>query len=307
MTKTKNHKPTITARIAGGLGNQMFIYAAARRLALANHATLALDMENGFSRDGYGRFYQLDCFALDAPRASPHQCLQPFNRLRRKYLARKHDATPFSQAPFIKQKGVAFNAALLEAKISRDCYFEGLWQGEAYFKDIGDIIRADFALAWEPGAENAAMAQAIGQQESATALHVRFFAPPGAEKSDNATLAYYRNAMAALEKKIDHPHYYIFSDRPHDAVDMLDLESHRFTLVTHNDSAEAAPFDMWLMRQCRHFIIANSTFSWWGAWLGEAEDKLVFAPELTNDVVGKYASWGFDGLLPDSWTTVAVA
>lgn len=297
-------KPTVIARIAGGLGNQMFIYAAARRLAHANGAELALDMENGFKRDGYGRFYQLDCFALNARRATPRECLQPFNRYRRQYLKRKYSDTPFSATPFIKQKGIVFDAALLDTRISQDCYFEGLWQGEGYFKDISDIIRADFALAWQPDATNAAMATQIRQQEMPVALHVRFFAPPGAAKSDNTSLRYYQNAMAALEEKTTNPHYYIFSDRPQDAVEMLRPESHRFTLVTHNDSAEAAPFDMWLMSRCRHFIIANSTFSWWGAWLGNAEDKLVFAPELTNDVVGKYASWGFDGLLPDAWNQI---
>jgi hypothetical protein len=297
MTK----KPVLVARIAGGLGNQMFTYAAARRLAHINQLELALDMKNGFSRDGYGRFYQLDCFTLNARRAKPRECLQPFNRIRRKYLTRKHYDTPFSQAPFIKQKGVAFNAEILDTKVTRNCYFEGNWQGEKYFSDIADIIRDDFTLALTPDTANAALLRDIQQQETPVALHVRFFAPPGVEKNDNASLAYYRNAMAALEAKIANPHYYVFSDRPQDAIDMLGLDSGRFTLVTHNNTAEAAPFDIWLMQHCRHFIIANSTFSWWGAWLGTSADKLVFAPELTNDVVGKYASWGFDGLLPDSW------
>lgn len=298
-------KPTVVARIAGGLGNQMFVYAAARRLAYANGVDLALDMENGFKGDVYERFYQLDCFALDARRATPRECLQPFNRLQRQYLKRKYADAPFSATPFIKQNGIEFDAALLDTRINQDCYFEGYWQGEGYFKDISDIIRSDFTLAWQPDATNAAMAAEIKKQETPVALHVRFFAPPNAEESDNTSLKYYQNAMAALEEKTPNPHYYIFSDRPQDAIEMLRLESHRFTLVTHNDTAQTAPFDMWLMSRCRHFITANSTFSWWGAWLGDAEDKLVFAPELTNDVVGKYAGWGFDGLLPDTWITVA--
>lgn len=296
MTK----RPTLVARIAGGLGNQMFTYAAARRLAQVNDAELALDVHNGFSRDGYGRFYQLDCFALNARHARAGECLQPFNRIRRKYLKRKYADRPFSYAPFIKQKGVAFDAALLETKISRDCYFEGLWQGEGYFKDIADTIRADFALAWQPDTANAALAADIKERDSSVALHVRFFDAPGAAKSDNATLRYYQNAMAALEAKVANPHYFVFSDRPQDALEMLGLAARRVTLVTQNDKAEAAPFDMWLMRQCRHFIIANSTFSWWGAWLSDNKDKLVFAPKLNEDI-GKYASWGFDGLLPDEW------
>lgn len=296
-------KPTITARIAGGLGNQMFIYAAARRLAVVNDAELALDMLNGFSRDGYGRFYQLDWFALDARRATPWECLQPFNRFRRKISSRLYKDTPFSDSPFIKQKGVEYAPELLDTRISRDTYLEGYWQGEGYFADIDDIIRQDFRFVKPMGHANDQLAKKMSGGK-AVAVHVRFFSAPGTEKSDNATISYYNNARAEIEKHIEDPHFYIFSDRPEAACDMLNLPPRSFTLVDQNASDEMAPCDMWLMTQCRHFIIANSTFSWWGAWLGGADDKVVVAPAPVTDIVGKYASWGFKELLPSAWKTV---
>lgn len=296
-------KPTLTARIAGGLGNQMFIYAAARRLALVSDAELALDMHNGFSRDGYARFYQLDWFALNARQAKPEECLQPFNRIRRKLLARRHKNKPFSNSPFIKQNGLAYAPELLDTRIERDVYLEGYWQGEGYFADIADTIRADFQFVKPVGKANEEMAKEMAKGTS-VAIHVRFFSPPGAEKSDNTTISYYNNARSELEKHIANPHYYIFSDRPGAARDILNLPTGQFTLVDQNASDEMAPCDMWLMSQCRHFIIANSTFSWWGAWLGQDADKRVYAPVLTDKLGGKNASWGFEGLLPDAWRQI---
>ena len=297
-------RPLLVARLSGGLGNQMFIYAAARRLAIKNDAELALDQTNGFVNDPYQRFFQLDLFKLKARNATPREAMQPFNKMRRKLAIHRNKKLPFSQRDFIKQNGVDMEPALLDAKLGPYTYLEGYWQGEPYFADIADIIRQDFQLARQPNTPNMAMLDTIKQYEMPVALHVRFFAPPGAEKSDNAALDYYRKAMAALEERVSNPHYFIFSDRPHDAVGMLGLPAGRFTTITHNDSPETAPYNMWLMSQCRHFIIANSTFSWWGAWLGSADNKIVFAPALTTDIVGKYASWGFDGLLPDDWEQI---
>lgn len=296
-------KPVLVARIAGGLGNQMFIYAAARRLAHVSGAELALDMSNGFSRDGYGRFYQLDWFALNARRARPLECLQPFNRLRRKISTRLHKNTPFSNSPFIKQKGVAYEPELIDTRIRQRVYFEGYWQGEGYFADIAEIIRDDFAFVKPMGQKNEETGKKI-ESVNAVGVHVRFFSEPGAEKSDNSTISYYTKACAEIEERVNAPHYFIFSDRPQAACDMLNLPPGRFTLVDQNASDEMAPCDMWLMSQCRHFIIANSTFSWWGAWLGNAADKIVCAPAIAPSPFRKYDSWGFPELLPSAWVQI---
>src|SRR5690606_2338337 len=97
-------------------------------------------------------------------------------------------------------------------------------------------------------------------------------------------------------------HYFIFSDQPEAARARIPLPNERVTLVAHNQGDEHAYVDLWLMTQCHHFIIANSTFSWWGAWLAEHADKQVIAPgfEMRQGTM----TWGFAGLLPALWHTV---
>ena len=175
-------RPLLVARLSGGPGNQMFIYAAARRLAIKNDAELALDQTNGFVNDPYQRFFQLDLFKLKARNATPREAMQPFNKMRRKLAIHRNKKRPFSQRDFIKQNGVDMEPALLDAKLGPYTYLEGYWQGEPYFADIADIICQDFQLARQPNAPNMAMLDTIKQYEMPVALHVRFFAPPGAEK-----------------------------------------------------------------------------------------------------------------------------
>jgi hypothetical protein len=104
-----------------------------------------------------------------------------------------------------------------------------------------------------------------------------------------------------MERKIESPRYFLFSDDPDADLAMLALPLGRVTVVSHNRGSENAYADLWLMTQCRHFITANSTFSWWGAWLGGRERKIVCTPALK--IEGK-AAWGFKGLIPEGWIKV---
>jgi len=91
------------------------------------------------------------------------------------------------------------------------------------------------------------------------------------------------------------------SERACAACATLVLHDRRVTVVPHKRGDENGFADLWLMTQCRHFITANSTFSWWGAWLGSGENKVVLTPNLKSD--GKTA-WGFKGLIPAEWVSV---
>jgi hypothetical protein len=289
----------VIVRIKGGLGNQLFCYAAGRRLALANEAELVIDDATGFARDWrYHRRYALDRFRIAARKATPGERLEPFERYRRglaKYLARRR---PFHRRRYVEQEGIEFDERLLTYEVRGPVYLDGLWQSEGYFKDIGLTIRQDLQIIPPQDRRNTEMAQRIAEC-NAVAVHVRWFDPPRREgASHNASMDYYRRAIDLIRGRIDKPHFFLFSDDPNSARGLLGLPEDSATCVDHNQGDENAYADLWLMSQCKHFIIANSTFSWWGAWLSPHSRKVVVAPGIVQSGI---SSWGFEGLIPPEW------
>lgn len=291
---------TVVARILGGIGNQLFSYAAARRLAVRSGAELVLDDVSGFERDHeFERHYQLDHFTIPCRKASAAERLEPLARVRRYLLRSASRRRPFALRRYLQQEGVDFDPRLLDLRVQRTLLIEGYWQSENYFKDIEATIRDDLRIVPPNDKVNLGVAERIGSCQ-AVAVHVRFFdAPQEAGGVNNAPGDYYQRAIARMEAIAPGAHYFVFSDRPDDARSRVPLPDERVTLVAHNHGDENAYADLWLMTQCRHFIIANSTFSWWGAWLARNPGKKVIAPGFEMRV-GKMW-WGFAGLLPDEW------
>lgn len=289
----------IIPRFFGGLGNQLFIYAAARRLALINNAELVLDNISGFAYDTqYRQRYQLDNFHIPCRKATAAERLEPFPRVRRYLKRRWYAHQPFEQRRYLHQEYVDFDQRLLQFKPRGTVYLEGYWQSADYFKDAEATIRQDLQVRPPVDDANLAMAERI-QSCAAVAVHVRFFDEPQVININNTPKDYYERAIAEMERRVPGANYFLFSDRPADARHRIPLPDHRVTEVAHNCGDEHAYADLWLMTQCQHFIIANSTFSWWGAWLGGYDGKQIIAPgfEMRR---GKMC-WGFNGLLPDVW------
>jgi len=292
-------EPKIVPRICGGLGNQLFTYAAARRLALVNNAELLIDDVSGFSYDKlYQRHYQLDHFAIPCRKCEAVERLEPLSRLRRALKRKWNQRLPFEERAYLVQESIDYDSRLLDFKPYGTVYLEGYWQSENYFKDVEAVIRQDLKIIPPADDFNQRMAESIRSGIS-VALHVRFFDNPQVNGYNNAPYDYYSRALAMIEKQVSNVHYYIFSDQPEAARARIPLPESRFTMVMHNIGDVNAYADLWLMSQCHHFIIANSTFSWWGAWLAEHANKIVIAPGFEKRD-GKMW-WGFDGLLPDKW------
>lgn len=292
----------VIPRIRGGLGNQLFAYAAARRIALSNDAQLIIDHISGFQFDHvYQQQYQLSHFNIAAPLATPADRLEPFAKLRR-YLKRwVSQRVPFDKRSYIQQEGNAFDNRLLHLKLRGDLYIEGYWQSERYFADIADVIRNDLRITPPSDALNLRTSNSI-RDCSAVAVHVRFFDTPDIMGDNNTTEYYYANALSIMQARVPDAHYFLFSDDVVAARSSINLPDHKVTVISHNPSDANAYADLWLMTQCKHFIIANSTFSWWGAWLSEHKDKIVIAPGFV--IQGSKTAWGFDGLLPERWIKI---
>ena len=282
----------------GGLGNQLFCYAAARRLALANNAELVIDAVTGFVRDfQYRRKYALDRFSITARKATPLERLEPFERYRRGLKKWLYSRKEFSRRRYLEQEGMDFDERLFNLRIRGTIHLEGYWQSEKYFKDVEKTIRNDLCIIIPEDAANLGMAGIIRERNS-IALHMRCFAVQGNNAIQNIPIAYYHRAIAFMESNLEAPYYFVFSDDPGAARAQLFLPEGRGTFVSNNRGNGNAYADLWLMGLCKHFIIANSTFSWWGAWLAENEKKIVIAPGIK---IAGMPAWGFDGLLPDGW------
>jgi len=295
-------KAKVIVRVKGGLGNQLFCYAAARRLAIVSDAELAIDDVTGFIRDRvYRRTYALGNFDIPVRKATPRERMEPFERYRRgisKYIAR---CFPFGERNYIEQEGTEFDSRLLEFRVKGTVRLDGLWQSEGYFRDVGETIRKDLRMVPPGDPNNRELAERISKCES-VCVHVRWYAKPGSESCNNVVQRYYARAIQYMQERVPAPHYYLFSDNPDASRSVIGLSENRVTFIDHNRGAENAYMDLWLMTHCKHFIIADSTFSWWGAWLAVSESKFVIAPEAS--LMGN-TIWNFPGLIPDKWVLIS--
>lgn len=164
-------------------------------------------------------------------------------------------------------------------KLKGDCYLSGYWQSERYFNSVLDLIRKEFTFREPLVGQNHKLAKEISACQ-AVSLHVR----RGDYVSDRKTSqvmevcseVYYREAIAYMAERVEHPVFYVFSDDMAWAKQNLHLASPS-VFVEHNFGVESYR-DMQLMSLCQHHIIANSSFSWWGAWLNGRTGKMVVAP-----------------------------
>jgi hypothetical protein len=299
----------LVVRLKGGLGNQLFCYAAARRLAYINGAELVLDVVSGFKYDyEYKRSYALAPFSISARHAHWVERMEPLGRLRRHLARRKSARLPFQERRYIQQAGVQFEPELLELRL-RDglTYFDGFGQSEKYFLDAEQMIRSDLVMA-PPAESTVPKISKIISDSPTIALHVRWFdTVPTAQWLERAR-TYYIFAVAKMRSSEPMGKFLVFSDRIDQTRELLNscFEQESLNDFSYQSEPVSAAADMWLMRQCKHFILSDSTFAWWAAWL--AEDRKgttkVIAPGWTVNPEYSTTAWGFPGLLPQRWTVI---
>jgi hypothetical protein len=296
----------VTVRIGGGLGNQLFQYATARRLALHSGVPLTIDNLSGFARDFYKRRYLLDRFNIAGDTIRPSASyVSLWGRLRGQIQARSNASRPLEERSYLREGVDHFEPRILDLKVTRPIYLEGYWQYERYFSDIRDTLCDELTFRTTHDADNLEVARKIHSVES-VCLHVRRLhgvpdtkdAKPVMDASWKHYIepSYFERAVELVAQRIEKPHFFVFADYPDWAREHI-RTPFPTEFITHNGS-ERDYEDFWLMGQCRHFIVANSTFSWWAAWLARHPRKIVVAPK---------ASIGPDQVLksaPDSWLQI---
>ena len=266
----------IIVKLMGGLGNQMFQYAAARSLACRHGAQLKFDL-SFLDSDQVGntpRTFELDHFCISAEKAS-HWEVSMMNGSGSEILARAY--RKIAGYTDYREKGSHFDPQLL--MLSDNTYLEGYWQSECYFTDIREIILKELSVRTPLNDKNLDLSEEI-QAVNAVSLHVR----RGDYVLDEITsalhgvcdLAYYRRAEDMVEQTLSDPCFFVFSDDPEWVSDNLKLH-YPARYISNNGGLPHE--DLRLMSLCRHHVIANSSFSWWGAWLSANPEKLVITPE----------------------------
>ena len=292
----------VIVKLNGGLGNQMFQYAAGRMLSIHHQTALKLDIA-ALAQDPL-RNYNLGPFNIRPTFATTEEINHlkgtPDGLVLQKISALKQKIIPsIRQTVFYEAHIGPFNENIL--KTPRDVYLDGYWQSEKYFLDIENVIRDEFTIGLEQDLQSRDIAEVINETNSVS-IHVRrgdYVSNPITYRVHGVCgLDYYTRCIELIAEKARDPHFFVFSDDPAWVSENLRFD-YPMIFVTHNCGIRDYE-DLRLMNSCKHHIIANSSFSWWGAWLSNSPGKLVFAPKRWFNISEPDTS----DLLPSSWIRV---
>jgi len=287
----------IIAKLMGGLGNQLFQYAVARHLGVIHGRDIKVDTSFFETYDLHA--YSIGPFNIQENIASSDEVKAL--TVRKKGITggvmnRVLQRSPGACATHIREKHFHYDQAIL--RLPDNVYLDGYWQSEKYFLGISEIIRQEFRVKTPQTGKDKELAERWISKTDSINLHIRrgsYLLPPYNSYHGTCALDYYLQGVECIAQRVKEPHFFIFSDDPEWARDHLNLP-YPTTLVDHN-GADRDYEDLRLMTQCKHHVIANSTFSWWAAWLCENPQKIVIAPrkwfnESNHDT---------RDLIPDSW------
>jgi hypothetical protein len=297
----------ILIRLMGGMGNQMFQYAAARRASLAHGVALKIDMsllEPPKSKEFFGTYrpYELHRFAIQAEVAGREE-IDLYNNLGPTKLSRawRRACSRLKGRQVFVEKGNSFKPQVL--KLGPDACLVGRFQSERYFADIAAVIRDEFKLLSKPSQASQSWVEKCKTGRS-VAVHVRrgdYVSNPYYSKLlGGLPLSYYEQAAGRLKGLctggVD---FFVFSDD----IDWCRSNVSCFKNASFVDlrETEDPPIEEFrTMAACTHFVISNSTFAWWAAWLGKKTGSLVIAPQRWGNAEEVYS----DSRIPTDWILV---
>ncbi len=284
----------IIVKLQGGLGNQMFQYAFGRSLSLRHNVSLKMDSSYLRKENQSGRKFRLGGFNIDIPEATAKE-IERYCGTFQKIIDRIRTG---NQKRCIVEHSPSFKPNIL---LRNDGYFDGHWNNEKYFSDHADVIRKDFTLKNSMGRAAEILAQKIRAEKNPVSIHIRrgdyVTIKKIADVHGVLPLSYCETAMKKIIEQFPDAHFFISSD---DIAWAKENFPKKYP-VTFVSSPEIPDFEeLMLMSRCRHNIIANSTFSWWGTWLNINPEKIVIAPKQWFTDPNRR----IENLIPQSWIQI---
>lgn len=286
----------IIVRLQGGLGNQMFQYALGRVLSLKNNTELVFDTDFlGLSFYGATkRNFELDVFNINISLVNKNNIpilFRTYNKITNRIFSFIIKILKIKG----KERGHCFNPSVMSAGGS--VYLDGFWQSFKYFKGYEDVIKKDFTLKSKPDQNILDLASEMKNINS-LCVHLRRSDYVNNKNHDVVDMDYYVRGIEHIKNKSKIDKIYIFSDDIVWCKENLKFNIPTF-FVGDEYVGDRNSGHLFLMSQCRNFIIANSTFSWWGAFLASNPEKIVVYPKV----------WAKDfldtsDLIPDNWIRI---
>ena len=272
------YEDMILVELNGGIGNQMFQYAAAKSLALHHKTILKLDISPGTDKsmpqELKPRPFELHYFNLPDQVASASEVesfitTSAFSKIKEK--TKPNHKRRVYREPFFHYDNNFYNT-------EADVYLKGLWQSEKYFNPFKENIRSIFEFKNDTVNTFQDFPCRLKEQNSVS-IHVRrgdYLAKVSLEVLGLIPLEHYQHAIELINSKIPNPSFYFFSDDIQWVKENFPIPNATYV---SGDIGNNHVEELYLMSQCKHNIIANSSFSWWGAWLNNNPDKIVVAPK----------------------------
>lgn len=297
----------IITKLVSGLGNQLFQYCVGRQLAIAKQVPLKLDVS--FFNSQELRSYKLNYYKIEAELATEAD-IKPFRKEMERYQ-KLHQKTSLSAKVYRNAEPLIFPKHtknyfkeatwwILEDaifKTKKDVFIEGYWQHYKYFENMPLQIFDELDIKDELSSSAQSWLSSVKNNEQSVSVHIR----RGDYVTDvNANylmgvlpVDYYNKAIQLMSNKLTNPSFYFFSDDLDWVKENIIVENPAFYVSGNPDYV-----DLDLMKHCKHNIIANSTFSWWGAFLNRNPDKIVIAPDqwsaredVNNNIKLQFPNW----------------
>ena len=275
----------IITRLAGGLGNQMFQYAFARSLSIKYNTNLKIDLSFLKNRNMGPNFtyrnYELDIFNV----------VEDFN-------STFENCIRFDEPHLNYSKEIVDN---INRQIDKDIMIDGYWQSVKYFEESKSVIKSDFtfkSLVDDSSVDKIKLMLDDIRSTNSVMLNIRRTDFLNNDFHGVMGLEYINKSTELLESKIDNPKYFIFSDDIEWCKENIKLNN--MVIVDHSYKGDRFSYYLQLMKECKNFIIPNSSFAWWSAWLSDSPNKIVIAPKkwFTNESINT------SDLIPSDWIRI---